>query len=421
MSKYNKEFLKQYCEDNSIELIINYSEVKINRELKLDGKCLTKDCQNTFHKSFRYMIELGALCSVCSIKKGIEKSKIIFLEKYGGNPLKNKEIREKAKKTNIERYGVENPFQNKEIKEKIKKTNIERYGVEHALQSVEIKEKMKKTNIKKYGSENSFQVEEFKEKGRNTCIEKYGVDNAMKLNETVNKVKYTNLERYGVEHARQSVEINDKMKKHNVEKYGVEHVLQVKEFKEKGRQTQLKLYGVDNPMKRNDVKEKAKKTNLANCGFEYASQSDHFRELYKKTCMERYGVEHPMQNKEIMSKNTASQYKVKTHTLPSGKEIQYQGYEIYAINDLLKIYKEEDIINEPDKVPEIWYEIDNKKHRHYVDIFIPIEKLCIEVKSLWTIQKKKDYILAKQSSAKEMGFRYEIWVYDKEGNKIDTI
>jgi hypothetical protein len=243
----------------------------------------------------------------------------------------------------------------------------------------------------------------------------------MKLNETVNKVKYTNLERYGVEHARQSVEINDKMKKHNVEKYGVEHVLQVKEFKEKGRQTQLKLYGVDNPMKRNDVKEKAKKTNLANCGFEYASQSDHFRELYKKTCMERYGVEHPMQNKEIMSKNTASQYKVKTHTLPSGKEIQYQGYEIYAINDLLKIYKEEDIINEPDKVPEIWYEIDNKKHRHYVDIFIPIEKLCIEVKSLWTIQKKKDYILAKQSSAKEMGFRYEIWVYDKEGNKIDTI
>lgn len=69
MSKYNKELLKQHCEDNSIELVADYSEVKINRELKLDGKCLTKDCQNTFHKSFRFMVELSALCSGCSEKR----------------------------------------------------------------------------------------------------------------------------------------------------------------------------------------------------------------------------------------------------------------------------------------------------------------------------------------------------------------
>jgi len=236
----------------------------------------------------------------------------------------------------------------------------------------------------------------------------------MKFNETVNKVKQTHLEKYGVEHALQSVEINEKMKKHNVEKYGVEHVLQVEEFREKGKQTQLNLYGVDNPMKRSVIREKVKKTNLERYGVEHILQSAHFKEMFKKTSMERYGVKHPMQNKIIMSKNTASQYKVKTYTLPSGKEIKYQGYEIYAINDLLKTYTEEDIINEPDKVPELWYEINDKRHRHYVDIFIPKENLCIEVKSLWTVQKKKDNIFAKQSKAKEIGYRYEIWVYDKE-------
>ena len=38
--------------------------------------------------------------------------------------------KDKIKKTNIERYGVENPFQSEYVRDKIKKTNIERYGVE---------------------------------------------------------------------------------------------------------------------------------------------------------------------------------------------------------------------------------------------------------------------------------------------------
>ena len=73
-----------------------------------------------------------------------------------------------------------------------------------------------------------------------------------------------------------------------------------------------------------------------------------------------------------------------------------------------------------DNVLELWYETD-KTHRHYVDIYIPKLNLCIEIKSEWTLQSKKDNILIKQAAAKEAGYNYEIWVYNKDGEKIKTI
>lgn len=45
---------------------------------------------------------------------------------------------------------------------------------------------------------------------------------------------------------------------------------------------------------------------------------------------------------------------------------------------------------------------------------------CIEVKSTWTIKDKKANIFNKQKAAKELGYNYEIWVYDKKGNKVET-
>lgn len=70
-------------------------------------------------------------------------------------------------------------------------------------------------------------------------------------------------------------------------------------------------------------------------------------------------------------------------------------------------------------VPEIWYDDENgKKHRHYVDIFIPSQNRCIEVKSLWTV--KKDNVFLKQKAGKELLYNYEILVYDYKGNKLET-
>jgi hypothetical protein len=82
---------------------------------------------------------------------------------------------------------------------------------------------------------------------------------------------------------------------------------------------------------------------------------------------------------------------------------------------------ENDIMTGCKNVPTIWY-IDNsgKKHRHYVDIFIPSMNKCIEIKSTWTFTKQKDIVLLKQNAAKELGYTYEIWVYDSKGNKLEN-
>ena len=50
-----------------------------------------------------------------------------------------------------------------------------------------------------------------------------------------------------------------------------------------------------------------------------------------------------------------------------------------------------------------------KDERHYVDIFV----------STWTV--KKENVLLKQNAAKEVGYKYEIWVYNEKGIIIDKI
>jgi hypothetical protein len=81
---------------------------------------------------------------------------------------------------------------------------------------------------------------------------------------------------------------------------------------------------------------------------------------------------------------------------------------------------EENIITGCKNVPEIWYDDENgKKHRHYVDIFISSQNRCIEIKSTWTAEKKKDCIFLKLEYAKKQGYNYEIWVYNGKGEKVE--
>ncbi len=124
----------------------------------------------------------------------------------------------------------------------------------------------------------------------------------------------------------------------------------------------------------------------------------------------------------MMEKTSKKAYKLKTYIFPSGKEIKCQGYEPFALDEIVKTYEEEHIVTGAKNVSIIWYITDDgKKHRHYVDIFIPSENKCIEVKSTWTFGKKKDNVLDKMKEAKEQGFLYEIWVYDNKGNKVENI
>ena len=278
----------------------------------------------------------------------------------------------KRKITFLKTYGVECALQYNIFKNKAKQTSIINYGVDYPSQSQEIKNKIKVTCFKNWGVECALQSELIKQKRVNTCLKKSGYNYPMQNQETKEKSKQTLFQHYGVENPSQSLEIKDKIKKNNLKKWGVEYVLQNEQIKQKG---------VD-------------------------------------TCMRKYGVKNPIQNPEIAEK-ALSGYKTKYYVFPSGKTVKYQGYENLALNELIQTISENDILNSRTDVPSIWYTTDNGvKHRHYVDIFIPTQNLCIEVKSDWTITFASSNIYLKQQAAKDLGYKYEIWVYNKKEEKI---
>jgi hypothetical protein len=65
---YNNETFKKYCEDNKLNLLDNYEEIKINREVKIKGLCITKDCNNEFNKSFRQLVKVCGYCYECAVE-----------------------------------------------------------------------------------------------------------------------------------------------------------------------------------------------------------------------------------------------------------------------------------------------------------------------------------------------------------------
>jgi hypothetical protein len=95
---------------------------------------------------------------------------------------------------------------------------------------------------------------------------------------------------------------------------------------------------------------------------------------------------------------------------------------IYALIDSLKNEKidELDIITGCKNVPTIWYLDENsKKHRHFVDIFIPSKNKCIEIKSTWTAKQNEHNIFLKQHAGKDLGYEYELWIYDSKGKRVE--
>jgi hypothetical protein len=180
-------------------------------------------------------------------------------------------------------------------------------------------------------------------------------------------------------------------------------------------------YGVDNPLNHPNIREKINNTIKEKYGVNYPSQCKEIQDKIIETYIKKYGYKNPMQNAEISEKSCKNSYKLKEFIMPSGKIIQCQGYEPFALSDLIKEnINEIDIITNRKEVPNLWYlDNNNVSHRHFVDIYIPSQNKCIEVKSLWTIKKENSNIFLKQKSAKENGYLYEIWVYNQKGVKVE--
>jgi len=100
------------------------------------------------------------------------------------------------KETVMKRFGCE-VFAHPEIREKIKRTMIERYGEEHNLRVPELKKRHEESLFKHYGVRCAFQSPIIKEKSKQTMIERYGVENAAYSEELMKKAEQTMIERYG--------------------------------------------------------------------------------------------------------------------------------------------------------------------------------------------------------------------------------
>jgi len=185
--KYIEEFQKNKCIDNVAEAIFLIIHKMDSKPLciSLTNKCISK-------VRFKSMVDgYSQYCSKC-ILKSIEyqdKIKKTNLDRYGvENPMQRKEIVEKAKRTTMETYGVESINQLEFVKSKKKQTLKNHFG-ETGLAHESITAKKKKTNLNRRGVEWATQTEETQNKRKNTCFDRYGVDNVMHLSDIQDKVR----------------------------------------------------------------------------------------------------------------------------------------------------------------------------------------------------------------------------------------
>jgi hypothetical protein len=405
----------------------------INRDTKIIGKCVSDNCENQFQWSFRKVVEKGPYCTDCSKKRGNER----------------------RKETCIEIHGFEYVAQSSKVKQKKEETCEKIYGNKHAIASTLVRTKITETLELKYnGAINPSQIKEVQEKKKQNLIDNDDLVYSLKLleellreygatlNDEINELelvrespipfvcncgvthikKFINIRKYGafcepcqdIHERKQSIETNMQVR-------GVPYPSNDPLVVAKMKETNLKNWGTEIPQQLDEVKQKTRDTCQKNLGVDAPMQSPIVQETARINNQLKYNEDHPMHVAEIAERSSKNAYKSYDYVFPSGRIDRIQGYERFALDELLsRGIHEDDIITKRSKVPKVWwYDKNGKKHRYYIDIYVKSLKLGIEVKSTWTAEKKKDKIFLKQNAVKEAGYRCEIWIYDGKGNKVE--
>ena len=397
MPVFNYNFLDNFCINNNISLLKKYSNENITRETRIEGKCLTNNCLNHFNKSFRQLVKVNGYCESCSKTNALQK--------------RNENIDEIIKKRQETRKNKDGGKYNKILLNSL----VNKYNIELLTDYSNIKLNCRSIiegkciNFKECSNNFSKRFDAFELYNGycNECSLKVG--NLKKNNEEINnKRKNTMLERYGSE----CIFTTQKFKENQKNNYDV--------IQEKCIATSLEKYGKPYHLQNENIKLKVKNTIIEKYGVENYSQTKEFNEKYKETSQKNWGTDYPAQNEKIFAKTIKSAYTKKNYVLPSKKIIQIQGYEHFALDKLLIEDKvdEEDIVTGIENVPEVWYyDNEGKKHRYYVDIYIPSKNLCIEVKSKYTKDNTR-FLVEKQKSIQDLGYKYETWIFNTKGELI---
>ena len=311
------------------------------------------------------------------------------LEKYGTvTPAKNKDIKEKTKQTNLKKYGNACPLQNKDIHDKAAQTMMGRYGVEHPLQIKDAlekqiesikktyntgipQEKAKQTNLKKYGNVCPLQNKDIHDKAIQTMMDRYGVEHPLQNKDIHDKATQTMMDRYGVEHAIQNLEINKKQRESLKNTYST------------GKpQLKLKKAWAGGGPKRKYIQ-----TSMVRYGVPYYTQTNECKGKYKQTCIERYGVEYVGQSEVVKDKARKTQLEHfgvpnKMVDMCSRGEIKYQGYSnisqecFHRLDDILKLPSYYATKNQEFRVV-----VGDKNY--YLDYYVPALNLAVEFNGDW--------------------------------------
>lgn len=135
-------------------------------------------------------------------------------ERYGDENYNNREL---AKKTCLERYGVETPLSGEgKIRQKWENENLEKFG----KKTVTNTEKIRKTKEERYGDGGYVNSE----KRKKTMKERYGSEYTLSSDALLQKIKETKREKYGDENYINHKKIQETL----MERYGVKNPYQIK-------------------------------------------------------------------------------------------------------------------------------------------------------------------------------------------------
>lgn len=147
-----------------------------------------------------------------------------------------------------------------------------------------------------------------------------------------------------------------------------------------------------------------------------------FKRRKAKTDLKKYGVRHHLLNPEIRTRAIANM----ARTLGSKKSIEvagrtytYSGYELFAIQDMLKRGKSFE--NDPRKLPQFKFRFQNRPKRYLPDF--QAGNRIIEVKSTFTAGLEGrvhsfDLLVAKAAAVRKAGFKFECWIYNGSGRRL---
>jgi hypothetical protein len=165
-------------------------------------------------------------------------------------------------------------------------------------------------------------------------------------------------------------------------------------------------------------------THQANHGVDWANDIPGIKEKRARLMEERWGpgithknlIPHLREQNERMLANTIT-VATKDYQWPSGKISKVRGFEDLALDDLLTLFDETEILIGFDQVPKITYSYGGKNRKYYPDIFIPSINTIVEVKGTFTYtdstRHKDGYIKnkLKEKATVAAGYKFMWFVY----------